>query len=261
MSEQFFSTSRLSNVMKLIMLGHQTGLLLVGRGVGATREEGSIQFINGEIAMATVGQLRGNAAMAVLQNWGESTYQFLDGVNQLQAGQTDGLIWGQASGSGPLPPPGSGSFTGGFGSSGPQPGYPGSMYPPSSSNPGTPQYAPRNPTNYPQSQDYPPPAYTPPGPPAGGYPQQGPNGTYPPTGPWRGGPLSSSQAGMLANTFVPRRLGMPDANNLPLDRRERQILLLIDGRRTVSDLMRLTRRGGDEVQYILAHLIALSLVE
>ena len=258
MSEQFFSTSRLSNVMKLIMLGHQTGLLLVGRGVAAAREEGSIQFINGEIAMATVGQLRGSAAMAVLQNWGESTYQFLDGVNQLQAGQSDGLVWGQSPGSGPLPPPGSGSFTGGFGATGPQSGYPSSSFPPTNSNTGAPGYAPRTPTNYPQASDYPGAGY---GPPNGGYPPTGPNGTYPPTGPWRGGPLPAGQAGMLAATFVPRRLGIPDANNLPLDRRERQILLLIDGRRSVSDLMRLTRRGGDEVQYILAHLIALSLVE
>jgi predicted transcriptional regulator len=37
--------------------------------------------------------------------------------------------------------------------------------------------------------------------------------------------------------------------------------LLIDGRRSVADLVRLTRRDDDEVQAVLVHLINLGLIE
>jgi hypothetical protein len=39
------------------------------------------------------------------------------------------------------------------------------------------------------------------------------------------------------------------------------ILLLVDGRRGISDLARLTRRTEDEVLAVLAHLRLLGLVE
>lgn len=48
---------------------------------------------------------------------------------------------------------------------------------------------------------------------------------------------------------------------LPLDRRERMVLLLVDGHRTLIDLVRLTRRNEQELQTILAHLAALGLIE
>lgn len=54
---------------------------------------------------------------------------------------------------------------------------------------------------------------------------------------------------------------MDRLDNLPLDRRERMVLLLIDGHRSAADLVRLTRRGEQEVQQILSHLASLGLIE
>ena len=52
---------------------------------------------------------------------------------------------------------------------------------------------------------------------------------------------------------------MSDA--LPLDRRERMVLLLVDGRRNVADLARLTGRGENEVRAVLGNLKMLGLIE
>ncbi len=252
MSEQFFSTTRLGNVMKLIALGHQTGLLQVMRGNGNAREEGLIQFENGEITMATIGQLRGQAALAVLQNWGEAYYQFLDGVVQAQSARpSNRLVWNGAPNQQVPPPSGSGSFPGGMGMAGSQPGMNGS----------SPQHSPYT-TN-----------------PALGGSQPGignPGISYPPGpqgGPAAGTNYGSSQGGaplgnpatriaQLDSSYIARRLLYNENGaSLSLERRERQLLLLVDGRRTISDLVRLTRRSEDEVQSMLAHLIAMNLVK
>src|SRR5215813_4591260 len=79
MTEQFLSTSRLGNVIQLIALGNQTGVLKVVRGLGSTREQGEIHFVNGQPTYASLGNMVGNAALTVLQNWGESQYIFLEG--------------------------------------------------------------------------------------------------------------------------------------------------------------------------------------
>ena len=79
MPEQYLSTSRLGNVIQLIALGNQTGVLKVTRGQGSVREHGEIHFINGHPTFAILGQIVGNAALTILQNWGESHYLFLEG--------------------------------------------------------------------------------------------------------------------------------------------------------------------------------------
>ncbi|HEX9412957.1 MAG TPA: hypothetical protein VF916_05595, partial [Ktedonobacterales bacterium] len=61
---------------------------------------------------------------------------------------------------------------------------------------------------------------------------------------------------------APRRTahaGLSDP--LPLDRRERMILLLVDGRRSITDLSRLTRRNEGEVYAVLTNLRMLGLIE
>jgi hypothetical protein len=59
----------------------------------------------------------------------------------------------------------------------------------------------------------------------------------------------------------PQRSGVADRiDQLPLDRRERMVLLLVDGQRTLVDLARLTRRTEPEVYAVLTHLQALGLV-
>jgi len=61
---------------------------------------------------------------------------------------------------------------------------------------------------------------------------------------------------------VPERTAMSaQVDQLPLDRRERMVLLLVDGQRTVADLTRLIRRSQHEVYAVLYHLRLLGLIE
>jgi hypothetical protein len=229
--------------------------LRVVRGQGATREDGEVQFIDGQIAMATVGQLSGGAAVAVLQNWGESYYLFLDGVNRLQQTPTSTNLtgWGSLTNSDSLPPMGSGSYPSAYNSS----------QPPSASQ-----------SNYPAGGYSTPPDYSGAaqngsGPMTSGRTSgsmQSPDGSGPLPEPSRHtGPQSfppQVMARLADPGYVPRRLTSMNPVDVPsLDRRERQMLLLIDNRRSILDLMRLTRRGEDEIRAILAHMIVLGLIE
>ncbi len=238
MTEQFLSTSRLGNVIQLIALGKQTGVLKATRGLGATREQGEIHFVNGQPTFAVLGQMVGNAALAVLQNWGESQYIFLEGPlpqPERPPSQIDPLsragenVWPQ------------GGFFGRTTSR-------------------------LSPTPTRQMTDAP--AYTTPLPynPGLGADNSGNRNTG--NLPYRGndfsGPLSPAPMRRegLGGQFVPRRLtSMERLDTLPLDRRERMVLLLVDGHRSLADLVRLTRRSEQELQAILSHLAALRLIE
>jgi hypothetical protein len=290
MSEQYLSTSRLGNVIRLIGLGRQTGLLRVVRGQGATREEGEVQFVDGQIASATVGQLSGGAALAILQQWGESWYLFLDGVNRLQGTNTSqSLGWGPGVTGDMQPPASSGSYPSspsytpqpGYGSQPPYGSNPGGSQPPYRSNPGTsqPPYGSNPGTSQPP---YGAPEYgagyatNPMTAPSGPMGPMGPSGPLPPNNrPYDSGSLPGQGYPSGPQVIPPqvmqrladysailRRLSMQNPVDMPqLDRRERQMLLLIDNRRTIGDLVRLTRRSDDEIRSILAHLIILGLVE
>jgi len=246
MSEQYLSTSRLGNVIRLIGLGRQTGIFRVLRGQGSSHEEGFVQFIEGYPRRANVGQVTHlDAAMNLLANWGDCTYSFQDGavLSNLTSQELNGF--GPTSGS--LPPSGSGSFPGG-----PFPAQPPSnTYPPQNGN---------YPSGYfpPQSNGYRPSTGSlNNNPPSQPYPQTGsPSQPYPQQVP----PYILNRLQNL--DYIPRRLtavNLAEANML--DRRARQLLLLVDGRRSILDLVRLTRRGDEDIRYILAHLITLGLVE
>jgi hypothetical protein len=73
-----------------------------------------------------------------------------------------------------------------------------------------------------------------------------------------GGDAINPQALLLR----PRRTNMAErVDQLPLDRRERMVLLLVDGQRTMADLARLTRRSERELLAVLDYLAGLGLVE
>lgn len=241
MSEQYLSTSRLVNVIQLIALGKQTGVFKVYRGQGSTREQGEIHFLEGRPTYAVLGHLVGNAALAVLQNWGECLYVFLEG---------------------PLPSYETGFYRPDFN------GQTGDLTPPPPMG-----YGPRQ---------------TPPPAPAASRRQatgpsfftgtlSGPPGSDPRAAGGMTGALPTRRGNeyfpgsatppparndRLHPQFVPRRVAsMERVDGLPLERRERMVLLLIDGRRSVADLVRLTRRDEDEVQMVLMHLINQGLIE
>jgi len=242
MTEQYLSTSRLGNVIQLITLGNGTGILKVMRGQGSTREQGEIHFANGTPTFAMLGQLVGQAALTMLQNWSESSYLFLEGMlPQREQSAHEGVPIGRQSE--PAPP-----AQGGFG----------------------PRLIPRSPQ--------------PPEDPL----LSAPSGTAPlsisasgptprPSGNGLTGNLAHSGAGALQSGpmpmppmrhelfqghVVPRRTAsLNRLDTLSLDRRERMVLLLIDGQRSVDDLIRLTRRSKQEVQMFLSHLFSLRLIE
>lgn len=253
MAAQFLTTSRLGNIINMIALGRQSGILRVIRGNGPTREIGQIKFVDGEPASALLGQLTGQNALTVLSNWGECVYSF----DEHAGGDPDADAGYDSSGRVSSDP---GRFSPTAPSSGSWPayGYP-PNYPPSYPNTSSPLPGPMGPstaTSMPGSV----PAYSQPGYP-GEPPRYDPNqstpGQYNPSA-TPGGPQISANL----MTTVPRRTVIADqVDQLPLDRRERMLLLLVDNRRTLSDLARLTRRNEGEVLNLLEHLSTLGLVQ
>jgi hypothetical protein len=253
MAAQYLTTSRLNNIINMITLGRQTGILRVIRGQGNTREIGQIKFVEGEPVAALLGQVTGPNALTVLMNWGECVYSFIEQAPGEYTGDAfDTARRAPSDPSGPYPSgPSEGSWPSSY-------GYPYSY--PAAQTPPQPFTSSRNtssslpgfgsqPGYFPTTSGYS-------GSPGGydgsyggqGAPRQGAPGNVPLT------------TGLLAT--VPRRTIMAErVEQLPLDRRERMLLMLVDGRRNLSDLSRLTRRSEREVLGILEHLSSLGLVQ
>jgi hypothetical protein len=272
MASPFVATSRLSNIIQMITLSRQSGILRVIRGHGPTRELGQIRFVNGEPAAALLGHMVGMGALNALGNWGECQYAF----DESAGGETDdpmlAVRQGQAPLTGPLPsmPNPSASWppygyqyppSGPQGPMSPLSPLPGESSPFAGSGPqtpgqGYPAWSGGYPANYPPNY---PPAQTRP---ALGFPGDQPPAGMP--GP-QGAPTWGQPAavGLLPEHLrvVPQRTPAAEQlDQLPLDRRERMVLLLVDGQRNLSDLARLTRRSEQELYSVLAHLEMLGLV-
>lgn len=257
MAAQFLTTSRLNNIISMITLGRQSGILRVIRGQGNTRELGQIKFIDGEPVTALLGQLTGGNALGVLVNWGECIYSF----DEVSAGSLrDDSAPFDSSGSASSDPGGyspqvgvsSGSWPS-YGSSTPS-SYPYSQ-PSSSRGPQTTSTSLPNlsqPGYFPQSST-----------PSPG--QSGESMRYEmPYGSNTQVSLSPSTPPIspeVLSILYRRSILAEHTDQLPLDRRERMVLLLVDGKRTVSDLVRLTRRSDREVVTVLDHLNSLGLIQ
>jgi hypothetical protein len=260
MASQFLTTSRLSNILNMVVLGRQSGILRVVRGQGTTREVGQIQFVDGKAVSALLGQVTGVNALSVLQNWGECVYSF-DEYPLPETTDPDSMSYQAGSPpyeySQPSPDPASSLLPGGswpsYGNMGSQPNP--SPLPPSSSFANS---FPR-PGSQPGFAPVPSGAYT------GDLPDYDamygglqPSGA--PTHQTGYQNAASINPGVLALT--PRRTSLSEqVDQLPLDRRERMVLLLIDGRRNVGDLARLTRRTEREILRVLEHLSGLGLIQ
>ncbi len=328
MAARFVATSRLSNIIQMITLSHQTGILRVARTQGTQREMGQIHFVQGEPVSALLGEMTGGAALNVLANWGECAYAFDTSADPNAEGDPNQGSMGDATGGYPMAPSSAPNTSPNVSSS----------WPTSYGYLNTPPFAPAPtapaPTRTPQprSQSFPPlpqgpnsgasyapdnyqtenasgPPYRGPGAPYSGAPDrvdrldptrgQGysqplanlpnlPNLNYPgysgadgASFPGDSGALSPSPrtpspppASMAAPTApsvynlqpetlarIPIRTPMATSvEQLPLDRRERMVLLLIDGQRSISDLIRLTRRSEQELYAVLNHLRLLGLL-
>ncbi len=246
MAAQYLTISRLSNIISMITLGQQSGILRVIRGQGVGREVGQIKFVDGNPTSALLGQLTGTNALTVLSNWGECVYSF----EELPASDVD---YAAESYDQRGAEPGYPSY--GL-NSGPLPNVSWPTYSFPSSAPLTP---PASPAQMPTTN-----------------PLQGGDSSQP--GQWsaqRGGSGAGwgstpgyGQSGDSGGHMGHYELRMPpqrtmlseQIDQLPLDRRERMVLLLVDGQRHLSDLARLTRRSERELLSVLEYLAGLGLV-
>lgn len=76
MSQQETATDRLVSVIQSIQMAQWNGVLTVRRGEGATLEEGSIVFVNGQVKQTTAGRRTGASALNWLSTWGQCRYIF-----------------------------------------------------------------------------------------------------------------------------------------------------------------------------------------
>lgn len=70
-------TDRLADVIRIALLAHKTGVLMVERDGDAGLEEGKIVFEQGCVTDATTRQMRGPEAFRWLNSWGTCRFIFL----------------------------------------------------------------------------------------------------------------------------------------------------------------------------------------
>jgi hypothetical protein len=255
MAAQFLTTSRLNNIINMITLGRQSGILRVIRGQGNTRELGQIKFIDGEPVTALLGQLTGGNALGVLVNWGECVYSFDEVSSRNQRVGDSASDPAGSAGSDP-------------GRSSPRVGVSSGSWPTYSSPASYPYTQPPSSSSYPNTSSSLPnlgsqPGYFPPSP----VPSPGSTSDLSRYDlPYNGGQMALPQSASsippdMLSILYRRSILAEHTDQLPLDRRERMVLLLVDGRRTVSDLVRLTRRTDHEVVTVLEHLASLGLIQ
>jgi hypothetical protein len=238
----------------MVKLSKQSGILRVTRGQ-PQREIGQIRFISGEPVSALLGSLTGGTALSALSNWGECLYEFEEGVPESEQGypslphapqqQPQPPTFGASS----PPPPSLGSW--------PSYGYPSSNSLNSLSP--LPDFGSSGDGSIPGFYDNRQSS-------APGYSYPGTTDPYAAPGGYVGvNSVATSSAPLQLRPEQlmtrPRRTSLSEqVDQLPLDRRERMVLLLVDGQRTINDLVRLTRRNAAELYSVLNHLRILGLV-
>jgi len=214
----------LSDVLELVRIRRQSGSLSIERFQGGRFEEGEIYFQGGQPTYARTGNMSGQEALTWMLNWHQVFFTFIVEDQRAPATISSGI------------PP----------------------------NPGD-TLAPNVPTaSFPTA-----------------LPQGNANRSLPTTGPIppqmnnRAVPrnvnepekssLSGEHSGVTSTPglewLVPQKMGKErDVLSLPLTRPQRSIYLLVDGRRTISDLSRCTRKSMQEIERLLSELREQGLV-
>lgn len=248
MSSRYLTTARLANILQMIGLARQSGILRVVRGHGAAREVGQIRFTEGEPSSALLGQLTGPAALSVLENWGECQYAFTEATRGL-----DGRLTTPALGDP------SQNERSGVSSDHTWSAYDYGSPPHTASTPswlGSPPHAGGEPAA-PSARQHTPLESAAPRPGSGYAELERLAASLPVSTDTETAPADEPHQLRL----VPERASTAEQpDQLPLDRRERMVLLLVDGQRSIADLIRLTNRSESEVLAVLNHLTQLGLV-
>ncbi len=182
------TTERLADIIEILRIGNKSGTLMIERGEGRTREEGSIIFVNGQAVEAKVNQQSGSAAFNYLSAWQRCNFSFVSHANNRNPSPQITQLSPRLQ---------SGEVNNGV--------VPGTQY-----------------TQLKQA-----------------------NGFY--------------ESGNTTKPSLPKRLlrgeeALQHLENTQLPRIHRRLLLLIDGRRDVSELARLMTRDRDEVYKLLNDL-------
>lgn len=215
----------LGDVLELIRIRRQSGLLSVERMQGGHFEEGEIYFQHGQPTYASTGQMNGHEALVWLLSWHPVYFTFSSGgpgfaanipaaniSNEVLVNSANKVLASQVSARRP--------------SSNTNLALNGNRTPPNTS-PGISSVNPPGPFNEGAARDLP---YSP----------------NPPNSP-------ASTPGL--EWLVPQKLGNDrDVLSLPLTRPQRSIYLLIDGHRSVADLARCTRKSLQEIERLLSEL-------
>jgi uncharacterized protein DUF4388 len=230
----------LGEVVELIRVRRQSGLLGVERMQSGRFEEGEIYFQNGVPVFASSGQMSGQEALVWLLSWRNVYFAFsaedTRHATNIPAAKTTGE--GTTIPASPVTGPASAGR------------------PPASTN------------TVANSNRIPPPNMppTPPGSPTATPPRglnegatrtaaapaqatQAPQPSYQPDS------TASPSATPGLEWLTPQKVGGErDVLSLPLTRPQRSIYLLVDGRRTVADLSRCTRKSIQEIERLLSEL-------
>src|SRR5579883_403545 len=226
-------TDRLANVIEVIQLGRKTGQLSVERGAGSTYEEGYISFLNGQIIQAVTGWRSGQEALNWLSDWGTCRFTFIPDASARTTSKLPAL---SAPSTSPLSPTASAS----------------QKVLPAVAQPARPLPPVQRPVSTGKTES------------PGGTSQLSPG--FPVSG--AGATGNSVAAPVYPDTepLAPYRTRQLDEALWLLERRglsraHRHLFLLIDGQRTVAELVRLTGRRQDEVQQLLRDLETATLIQ
>ena len=209
----------MANVIQVLQLGHKTGRLLVERDEGLRFEQGIITFVNGQVVQASVNQRQGPDALNWLRSWGPCRFAFTPEPRPGNAAARPPGVTPQTS------------------------ALRGSGYRANGTSPlSAPTTGPTMPAARPD------------------YPQWNSYNLYNKTTRELGGsgPLtpSSTPTAWLATPYRTRHIedGMHLIEHMGLSRTHRRLFLLIDGGRTVKELIRLMAHEPEDVQRLLQDL-------
>jgi hypothetical protein len=216
----------LGDVVELVRVRKQSGLLSVERFQNGRFEEGEIYFQNGKPTYAHSGQMSGQEALVWLLSWRQVHFTFLADETHLPVNISAAITANDVVAVAPNLPASPSSRSLPVRTPGNAPDFP-SRLPPVSQNMASKRE--RIADN-----------------------EHGQNNS-------NGDAVTESTPGL--EWLIPRKLGKDrDVLSLPLTRPQRSIYLLVDGRRTISDLSRCTRKSLQEIERLLSELQERGLV-
>jgi hypothetical protein len=225
-------TEQLLDIIQILQMQRATGVLQVRRGEGITVEEGRIVFANGQTSDARAGRRVGPEAVSWITSWPMCWVRFLSDDPTFSLEKVLRMI-GQSSGKHAprqQDTPIAGAYT-----------------PIPEARPISPLRKQRNTADSMQSGYLSSNNTRPSGPLSAGHPS---------------GPLPLTSAELIIPTLRVRLdVALRALEASGLSRAHRQVLLLIDGKRPIGELIRLTRRERDDVYKLLQDLEQIRVIQ